>query len=146
MSVYQYKKGETGNPFGFLPVGEDIKNARKLTRTEFERLVNKYLYMSLKDIEIAVKDKNLTTIELMICSIVYKALTEGDDKRLNFLLDRTIGQSVKRIKVTTEQEDGPRRIPVDVSPEEKLEMLDRLRKRIMQEKEKQEKIIDVEQD
>ena len=52
-----FKKGVSGNPDGSLPVGNDMKEARKLTRLEFERLVNKYLFKSVAEIQLMLKNQ-----------------------------------------------------------------------------------------
>lgn len=90
-----------GNKFskGRQPVEPEIKAARKLTRDEFERLVNKYMTASKEEIEAARKDPKLTMLEAMILSIVHKAIVLGDEKRLQFLLDRTIGRIVQPIEI-----------------------------------------------
>lgn len=93
-----FKPGVSGNPAGAAKLPEEIKAARKLTRIEFETIVNKYLYLSEEELNEKRKDKTLTLIEMMVLSIVQKAIVQGDEKRLDFLLDRMIGKVVQPIE------------------------------------------------
>jgi hypothetical protein len=104
--------------------------------------VNKYLFMTMRDIRIAMEDQTakdkIPVINLIVISILQKALIEGDEKRFNFLLDRTIGQVVRRIHVKPEVEEDVTP-PIEMTGQEKLEMLDKLRQVI----EKQNEVLDV---
>jgi hypothetical protein len=95
-----FKKGQSGNPSGAAPVPEDIKEARKLTNFEFERLANKYLFGTAADIEKASKDPNTPLIELLVGSVIHKGVLEGDERRLDFLLNRLVGKVKDEIKHT----------------------------------------------
>lgn len=83
-----FKPGQSGNPSGAVAVPEDIKEARKLTRFELERILNKYLYMNAIQIEASARNPETTGLELMMASLVSKATLEGDYKRMAFILDR----------------------------------------------------------
>lgn len=139
-----FKKGQSGNPLGSLPIGNDLKEARKLTRLEFERIVNKYLFMTMRDIRKSMEDQTAKEctpmLDLIVISILQKALIEGDEKRFNFLLDRTIGQVVRRIHVAPEVEED-QRPPVEMSAEEKLQMLERYKEIILSKKDRE--VVDV---
>lgn len=141
-------KKESFNPFGPLPIGDDLKQARKLTRTEFERLANKYLFMPFNEMASILNDKtknpNVPVIELAIMSIYYHAIKEGDEKRMNWVMDRVLGQAVKKIHVVTEVENPDPKAPVEMTEKEKLDMIERYKKRVIEarlsEKEKGEAI------
>lgn len=104
---------EAGNPGGpgrpALP--EDIKAARQLNSVEFERIVNKYLYMTADEMERLGKDKaakaTMPAIEIMLFSIISRAISEGDQTRLNFILDRIIGRVPVKVAIPI-PDDGPR--------------------------------------
>lgn len=98
----QWKKGQSGNPSGQPKLPEDIKAARKLTTIEFERAVNKYLYQDKAAITKAAADPSTPVIELLITSILHKAVVLGDEKRLAFLLDRIIGKVKERMEIEVE--------------------------------------------
>lgn len=88
-----FKKGESGNPKGPPKVPEDIREARKLNQITFERIANKYLFSNKSEITKSSSDPNTPVIELMISSIIHKAVVEGDERRLEFLLSRLVGKT-----------------------------------------------------
>lgn len=138
------KKGQIKNAYGNLPIGDDLKQARRLTRLDFERICSKYMYMTLEEIQRNAGNKQVPVIEGIVISILVKALNEGDEKRLDFLLDRMIGQVVRKIKVTTEQEEVVRTVPIEMTAQEKLEMLNKMKLRIESEEAQPERtVIDV---
>jgi hypothetical protein len=83
-----FKPGVSGNPGGAIKLPEDIKQARKLTRVELERILNRFVYMTKQEIIDIARDPKTTGLELMIASLVSKATNEGDYKRISFILDR----------------------------------------------------------
>ncbi len=66
----------------------DLKEARKLNRDEVERVVNKYLSWSLRELVEFCGDKENTApvFECLIASILAKAIHQGDAQRLDFIL------------------------------------------------------------
>lgn len=92
-----FRKGQSGNPKGPIPLPEDIREARKVTQIDFERIANKYLFARKDEIAKASADPNTPVIELMISSIIHKAVVEGDERRLEFLLSRLIGKIVQPV-------------------------------------------------
>lgn len=92
-------KGQSGNPAGKPPLPEDIKAARKLTAAEFERAVNQYLFQDRNAVAQAAANPQTPILELLITSIIHKAVSQGDEKRLAFLLDRILGKVANRIEI-----------------------------------------------
>lgn len=139
--VKGFQKGQASNPQGMLPIGDDLKNARKLVRSELERLLNKYFFEDFFNIQevlnkVARGERvNVPTGELLIMSVCYTAIKEGDEKKLSFLLDRMIGQVVRKIKVMTEVEDhdaNSKGAPVEMTPEEKMQMIEVYKKKLQE--------------
>ena len=83
-----FEPGNNANPNGRPRVPEDVKQARKLTRMELERILNEYVYLSKGEITDRLKSTGTPALELIIGSIIVKAVTAGDQQRMNFLLDR----------------------------------------------------------
>jgi hypothetical protein len=86
------KEGEVLNPNGRPKLPDDIKEARKLNKLEFERIVNKYLYMKKEEITEALRDPDTPAIEMAVAQLIVKGITLGDPVRLNFLLERLLGK------------------------------------------------------
>lgn len=138
-----FKKGVSPNPEGALPIGDAQKLVRKLTRLEFEKIGNKYLYMTGEDIEKALANKGkVPVLDLAIMSILYHSIKEGDFKRLEWMLERLIGGAVKRIAVITEDvsDENRGKVPVKMSNAERVDMLERYAEML---RKKEEEVIDV---
>lgn len=132
-----FQKGQASNPDGFLPLPDDIKNARKLSRIELERLFNKYFYSDFLETQkilerVARGEKvNVPNGELMIMSVYYHGIKTGDPKYLDFFLNRMVGQAVRKIQVITELENPTEKnAPVQMSDQEKLEMIEMYRQKL----------------
>lgn len=88
-----FEKGNAaGKGHGRPPVPVDIKQARSLNRIELERTLNKYLYMTLPELDVAWANPNTTALDRIVMGMVRQAITEGDVPRFNFLLERLIGK------------------------------------------------------
>lgn len=105
----------------------EINEARRMTKIEFIRICNEYLYLTRSDIEARLVNPATTAIELIVAAIVLKSFTEGDQTRLNFLLDRMIGKVTEKIQHTGAN-DGPITINESLSDSE----LDRRAAKIFQ--------------
>lgn len=92
-----WKKGQCGNPKGRPKLPEDIKQARSLTAIEFERSVNQFLFQNKDSLHETINDPNTTIFELLIGTMILKAIREGDHVRLSFLLDRIIGKCPENV-------------------------------------------------
>ena len=135
------KGGPSFNPNGPLPVGDAQKAVRKLTRLEFEMIGNKFLKMTTEDMERAFANKaKMPVIEVCIMSILYHAIKEGDQKRLDWITDRLIGSPVRKYAiVVTDEEEDQSSTPVQMSNQERIDMLEKYEETLRKEKE----VIDV---
>ena len=96
----QFKKGTSGNTYK-LPEG--VKEVRKLIKSEFMVLANKYFFAgidSLKANEVK-KIKGLTNAELGMISI-WRKIVAGDEKKLEWFLSRTIGKVKEELDITSQ--------------------------------------------
>jgi len=83
---------------GRTPVPGDIKTARTLNKTELERILNKFLNMNVTELKAIAKHPSTSVLEVMLANIAAKAITQGDQVRLDFLLNRTIGKVKEQIQ------------------------------------------------
>ena len=109
-----------------LPMGEDLKYARRLTRNEFETICHKYMFKTISEISAAAKNPNVPVIDMMILSVMNRGIQEGDHKCMEFLLDRMIGSVVRKVRVQYEDEQPQSHPPVEINFSEKAEMLKKL--------------------
>lgn len=79
-------------------VPDELKAARKITRTEVEATLTRFVSMPFNEIKGIVERKEGTMLELMVASIISKGLATGDQQRLNFLLDRLVGKTPDRVE------------------------------------------------
>lgn len=100
-----FKNGIAANPKGRTPLPKDlkaeIKTIKKLTPSLVAALITKYCHKTKAEIMEALKDPNTSAIDLTICTVLSKAMNNGDHLRLEFLLNRTIGKVAERIEQVT---------------------------------------------
>lgn len=95
-----WKPGESGNLDGRPKIPDDIKEARKLNRITFERISNKYIWMTEAEIKAARKDPGTPMVDQAIISLLLKGIATGCHLRLNFILDRLIGKVKDEVEFT----------------------------------------------
>lgn len=98
-----FQKGQSGNPKGLNSKG--LSDARKLNKALVTELLNKFINMPTCDLVQFVKHNTKEggadpTIETLVASILIKAINEGDQARLNFILDRLIGKVTDKVEYT----------------------------------------------
>lgn len=96
-----FQPGQSGNPAGRTPLPPELKETRRLNKTEFETLVNKYLWASFAQIEAASEDATLPAIERYVVSIIAKGIKTGDWGGCEWIAQRLIGKVQDRVEVTT---------------------------------------------
>ncbi len=86
---------------GRKSVPADLRAARSLTKATLEGLINKHLWMTSKQIDKVLEESSrVSMMERMIASIIQKAVIQGDERRLEFILDRLIGKVKDEIDIT----------------------------------------------
>lgn len=85
-----FKPGQSGNPKG--PAKTGIVQARKMTSLVFSEIVIKYMNLTLEQVNEKFKDPSTPALDLIVLKILYEGIKKGDQVRLGFLLERTIGK------------------------------------------------------
>lgn len=119
-----FEKGKSGNPGGRTKMPEDLREARKINQIELERAINHYFYMTKDALRAALVDKDTPIIELIVGTIMAKAVAHGDHQRLEFILCRMLGRTKQQIEVTG-PDGGP--VPTLLTPEQRMDEINRLR-------------------
>lgn len=97
----RFKKGESGNPKGRPPMPEGLKQLKKLTKDEFQVLINKYWSLSVAELEELCKDTtSMTAMDACLAQAVYNMAKNGSLGNLNLLLDRTIGTVTQNMNLS----------------------------------------------
>ncbi len=94
----KYQAGVSGNPAGRPPQTPEERALRKVNRKEFEELVNILLHTSVEELQTIANDKTNTGMTMMLASIIAKAIKYGDQRRMDFFLNRLIGKVPERFE------------------------------------------------
>jgi len=98
---HRLKKGDKIRKGKF--VAPEVFEVRKLTKTMFEEIIYKYMHKTHDELKELIRNPNQTpAIELMVISIMARAIGQGDTLRSEFLLRRSIGVVTEKMEVKTE--------------------------------------------
>lgn len=103
----QFKPGISGNPSGRPALPEEIKEARKINKIEFERVLNEMIYMNLSELKSRADNPETPVVELLVAKILAEGIKRGDEKRLGFILDRLIGPVKTKVALEGGDENAP---------------------------------------
>jgi hypothetical protein len=120
-----FKPGESGNPNGRPTIPEDIKQARKLNRTELERILNEFCSLSLVDLKARVESKTANVLEVLIGKILAEGIRKGDERRLDFILSRipSIGPMRQKISLDGGEDKNGEPEPLQIELKERIAQL-----------------------
>lgn len=93
----KFKKGHPGGP-GRPKKDPELAKAEKLTKTEAEQHLIKFMQMDVEALQDVLKDKKRKVIEHIIGRIALMAIKNGDHSRLDFVLNRLIGKVSDKIE------------------------------------------------
>jgi hypothetical protein len=99
MAKHLYKKGNPGGP-GRPKKPIDGKTLSRLSKVQVEQCFIKFMHMDLDALDAIVSDRSRSVLEHSVANIAKHAIEEGDQSRLNFLLDRIIGKVKDSIEHT----------------------------------------------
>lgn len=85
-----FTKGKTKTG-GAVAASPDIKAARQLTKQQFLDIMTEYLSMQRSTLERLAKDKTKPVLHVIIGNIALRAIDQGDEKALQFFMDRLVG-------------------------------------------------------
>lgn len=94
-----FKPGHDQPGPGRPPYPKEVREASKLTRILFEGTLNKLINMNISELESYTQDSSVPAIEVILASILQRAIRDGDHTRLDFILNRLIGKVKEKIDV-----------------------------------------------
>lgn len=93
------KPGEVRNPNGPTPLDPAVREANKLTKAQILEVINRMMVVREADISKLISDPNTPMFHKVVAKIFQLALSDGCEKKINFVLDRIIGKTTDRIEV-----------------------------------------------
>ncbi len=85
-------KGQSGNPKGAPIQPERVKALKIYTKEAILESINSYMGMTKSQISERINDPQTPMIDLLIGTILAKAVANGDPHRFDALLNRVIGR------------------------------------------------------
>ncbi len=121
LKQFQFKAGKSGNPTGITSLPPELRAIKSLTPREVARVIAKFWRLDIDTLQTEIKGMKLSVGEMAIASIFANAIKHGEEKKLNFLLDRAIG----RIQVAEEHDEDiiARQELQGISTEELIRMM-----------------------
>jgi len=122
------QKGEVRNPYGRPRIPEKYREIRRLNNLDVQMMINKYLNMPIVELKKLEGRDDIPMIELFIISMIQKGIKAGDTLAWKTIMDYTIGMLPRPMVIKKIEDNKPRDvIPIQMTKEEKLRMLDRAR-------------------
>ena len=89
----------TGQPGPGRPrLPKAVKEARKLTKVEFESVVHAMSFMTRAELKAKMKDPTTTVLELMVGALASEAVNRGDHNRMEFIHNRMVGKVPDKVQ------------------------------------------------
>lgn len=96
-----FVKGQPGGP-GAPRIPSDLKEARAQQAVEIESVIYKYMNASIDELKNAYTTKGTPTKELIVIRLLIASIEKSDEKRFEFILNRSIGKVVDKIDHTVD--------------------------------------------
>lgn len=78
----------------------ELKAAKRLTKTEFERIANKHVWATEAGLLAAEKDPETPAIERVLISILLTAIKTGDHSKAEWIAMRLLGKVQDKLEVS----------------------------------------------
>lgn len=93
-----WQPGNRGNPNGRPRVPKEIRALRDADKEWISETLHKYLHMKWGEFQRIANDNDLPMLEVYLANILNAGLSDGDEKRLNFIFDRYIGKVKDKVE------------------------------------------------
>lgn len=96
------KPFKKGNKFskGRPPISQEVKKIQQLTRENVIKTMNELSGLNIQELEEILKDRTKTVHELMLAKVIVEAIKRGDNQRIEWLYQRTIGKMREEVNHT----------------------------------------------
>lgn len=75
------------------------KKLARLTRTRFNAIVRKYFHLNKNQLKEIASNPETPAIDLMVISVMNKAIVSGDEKKMNWFLEQLFGKLKEKSEV-----------------------------------------------
>lgn len=94
-----FGKGNPGGP-GRPPEPPELKEAKRLNKTNFELLINKYLWASDEQLAAALAHPKTPMVEAIMIRILQEAKGGGDQGRMEWVSQRLLGKVKDQVEIS----------------------------------------------
>jgi len=98
----KFQKGNTFGKNGRPPAPPDIKGAKELNKIMAERILNKFIFMPVSEIQAFLRDINNPAMEMAIARVLMEAINKGDQTRMEWLFSRLLGKMKEKVEIEGE--------------------------------------------
>lgn len=92
------KKGEVRNPAGRPALPVELKQARKARRVDIELKLEKFMELPYSELLEINKSLKASVFERILAAVIINGIKQGDQTRLQFILDNWVGPLPKKIE------------------------------------------------
>jgi hypothetical protein len=78
----------------------EVKHIQQLTRDNVVKTMNNLAGLNIQELEEVLKDKTKTVHELMLAKVIVEAIKRGDNQRIEWLYQRTMGKMREEVNHT----------------------------------------------
>ena len=85
---------------GAVPIPVEVIEARKINKVESERILNKFLNLSLDELASFANNKSNNVHEMLVARILYEGIKRGDHVKLEWVYSRLVGKVKEEVEVS----------------------------------------------
>lgn len=94
---HAFKPGQSGNPSGRPKNPPELKDCTPL---DIKLLIWKLWKLKRDELHAFIQDPNTTAGQLHVAAVLAKGIKEGDQQRLDYLLNRLVGKVKEEVEIT----------------------------------------------
>lgn len=93
LAPHQFKPGQSGNPKGHGFLKGELVKLKAQGRDAALEAIGRTLLMNKEDLALVAADPNSTMVQLLVASIMQKAIRDGCTSRAQFLMSYILGKA-----------------------------------------------------
>lgn len=104
----RWEPGQSGNPAGRpkdISISQETRDARKLTRAEFESVAHDMVGKTAEELKDIIEDPKVPYFKKCVASILVHAAAKGDHNRLEFILKYLGVKAPEEVSIVNRKEE-----------------------------------------